>query len=180
MTGKSNQPSATPFFQPISHDEDTNQLRGTVPIGLSPPPALLQDEKREKDRLRNKLKMKASRDRKKAKEIEERKRDSEGHIIKQNQNAFDRLSPVGKASNTHLSDIAFTTNYSQKRTRKRKIPADYTNPSESSVSLPIKRRYKNWFHPHIWPAIDMAGKRTNYLSREILKHLQSQYRDINL
>lgn len=56
MAGKSNQPSATSFFQPVSHNEYTDQLRGTVPIGPSPPPALSQNEKQEKDRLRNKLK----------------------------------------------------------------------------------------------------------------------------
>ena len=124
--------------------------------------------------------MKASRDRKKAKEIEEGKRDAEGHIIKQNQNAFDSLSLGREASNTHLRDLAFTTNYSQERTRKRKIPTDSTNSLKNSVSLPVKRRYKNWFHPHIWPAIDMAGKQTNYSFREIVKYLQSQYRDTNL
>lgn len=86
----------------------------------------------------------------------------------------------GKASNTHLSDMAFTKKYSQERTQKPKIPTDSTNPSESSVSLPVKRRYKNWFYPHIWPAIDMTGKRINYSSCEIIKQLQSQYQDTNL
>ena len=77
----------------------------------------------------------------------------------------------GKVSNTHVSDMAFTTNYSQEYTQKRKLPPDSTNPLENSVSLPIKRQFKNWFHPHIWSAIDIVGKRTNCLSPEILKHL---------
>lgn len=76
--------------------------------------------------------------------------------------------------------MAFTTNYSQERTWKQKIPTNFTNPPESSVSLPVKCRYKNWFHPHIWSAIDMIGKRTNYSSYEIIKQLQSQHQDTNL
>lgn len=62
MTGKSNQPSATSFFQPISHDEYTNQLRDIVLIGPSSLLTLSQDKKQEKYWLRNKLKMKALQD----------------------------------------------------------------------------------------------------------------------
>lgn len=76
--------------------------------------------------------------------------------------------------------MALTTNYSRERTRKRKTPTNPTDSLETSLSLPIKRKHKNWFHPHIWPAIDMAGRHTNYSSREVVKHLQSRYRDTNL
>lgn len=76
--------------------------------------------------------------------------------------------------------MALTTNYSRERTRKRKMPTNPTDSLEISLSLPIKRKHKNWFRPHIWPAIDMAGRHTNYSSREVVKHLQSQYRDTNL
>ena len=67
MAGKFNQFWATSFFQPISYDEYIAQLRGTVSIGPSPQSTLSQDEKREKNQLRNKLKMKALRDWKKGK-----------------------------------------------------------------------------------------------------------------
>lgn len=135
MAGKFNQPSATSFFQPISHDKYIDQLRGTVPIGLSPPPVPSQNKKREKDRLRNQLKMKASRDRKKTKEIEEGKQDLEGHIIKQNQNVFDSLSLGGKASNTHLGDMALTTNSSQEGYLETEITSRF-HQSFRKLSLP--------------------------------------------
>lgn len=76
--------------------------------------------------------------------------------------------------------MALTTNYSRERTRKRKTPKNPTDSLKTSLPLPIKRKHKDWFHPHIWPAIDMAGRHTNYLSREVVKHLQSRYRDTNL
>ena len=63
-----------------------------MPIGLSPPPPISKEEKHEEERIHNNLKKKASRDRKKAKEIVEGKRDLERHIIKPTQNAFDVLS----------------------------------------------------------------------------------------
>lgn len=62
---------------------------------------------------------------------------------------------------------------------KTQIPPDSTDPTNSQ-SLPIKRQHKNWFHPHIWPAIDLAARYTNYSSRGTGKHLQSRYRDTNL
>lgn len=92
MVEKSKQPLASSFFQPISHDEYEDQLHRTVPLGPSPPPALSQEEKTKNQRLHSKLKMRASRNRKKAKIFQEGKRDSDGHFIKPSQDAFDVLS----------------------------------------------------------------------------------------
>ncbi len=60
--------------------------------------------------------MKTSRDRKKAKEMVERKRDSEGHIIKPMHNAFEVLSRVKDKSATFYYNLTLTTNYSRERT----------------------------------------------------------------
>lgn len=163
MENKPKQPPASSFFQPISRNEYADQLRCTFPIGCAPPPAISQEEKHEKERLRNNLKMKASRDRKKTVEILEGKRDLEGQVIKPSRNSFDVLSQIATGSDICSNDIALTSNYSQKRIRKRKIAPDSTDLTESQF-LPIRRQFKNWFHPHIWPAIELAAKYTNYSS----------------
>lgn len=54
-----------------------------MPIGPTPQPPMSQEEKREEERIRNNLKMRALRDRKEAKEIFEGKRDSERHLSSQ-------------------------------------------------------------------------------------------------
>lgn len=80
MQWKTNQNNLRPahfFSQSIAMN-----TRCTVPIGCAPPPAISQEEKHEKERLRNNLKMKASRDRKKTVEILEGERDLEGQVIK--------------------------------------------------------------------------------------------------
>ncbi len=179
MENKPKQPLASSFFQPISRDEYTDQLRCTVPIGCAPPLAISQEEKLEKERLRNNLKMKASRDRKKAVEILEGKRDLEGQVIKPSRNAFGVLSQTATGSNIYSNNMALTSNYSQKRIRKHKISPDSIDLTESQF-LSIKRQHKNWFYSHLWPTIELAAKSTNYSSRGTVKHLQSCYRDTNL
>lgn len=116
-----------------------------MPIGPSPLPPMSKEEKGEEERIRNNLKRRASLDRKKAKEIIERKRDLEGHIIKPTQNAFDMLSRVRDGSATFHDNLALTNNYSRERTRKRKISTEF-HDSTTSLSVPIKRKRKNWFH----------------------------------
>lgn len=76
-----------------------------MPIGPSPLPPMSKEEKREEERIRNNLKRRASLDRKKAKEIIEGKRDSEGHIIKPTQNAFDVLFRVRDRSATFHDNL---------------------------------------------------------------------------
>ncbi len=123
--------------------------------------------------------MRALRDRKKAVEILEGKRDLEGQVIKSSRNAFDVLSQTETGSDIYSNDMALTSNYSQKRIRKRKIPPNSTDLTEPQF-LSIKRQHKNWFHPHLWPVIELAAQSTNYSSRGTVKHLQSRYRDTNL
>ncbi len=130
MENKPKQPLASSFFQPISRDEYTDQLRCTVPIGCAPPPAISQEEKLEKERLQNNLKMRALRDRKKAVEILEEKWDLERQVIKPSRNAFDVLFQTAIGSDIYSNDMALTSNYSQKRIRKRKIPPDSTDLTE--------------------------------------------------
>ncbi len=142
MENKPKQPLASSFLQPISRDEYTDQLRCAVRIGCAPPPAISQEEKLEKERLRNNLKMRASRDRKKAVEILEGKQDLEGQVIKPSQNAFDVLSQTATGSDIYSNDMALTSNYSQKRIRKRKISPDSTDLTEPQF-LSIKRQHKN-------------------------------------
>ncbi len=152
MENKPKQPLASSFLQPISRDEYINQLRFTVPICCSPPRAVSQKEKLEKERLRNNLKRKASRDRKKAVEILEGKRDLEGQIIKPSWNVFVVLSQTATRSDIYSNDMTLTNNYFEKRIRKCKIPPDSTDLTEPQF-LSIKRQHKNWFHAHLWPPL---------------------------
>ncbi len=99
----------------MSCDEYKDQLRCMVPIGCAPPPAISQEKKLEKKRLRNNLKMRASRDRKKTVEILEGKRDLEGQVIKPSRNVFDVLFQTATGSHIFSNDMALTSNYSQKR-----------------------------------------------------------------
>ncbi len=82
--------------------------------------------------------MKALRDCKKAVEILEGKRDLERQVIKPSRNAFDIQSQTATGSDIYLNDMVFTSNYSQKRIRKRKIPPDSTDLTEPQF-LSIKR-----------------------------------------
>ncbi len=163
MENKPKQPLARSFFQTISRDEYKDQLRCTVTIDCAPPPAISQEERLEKERLRSNLQKRASRDCKKTVEILEGKRDLEGQVIKPSQNAFDVLSQTATGHDIYSNDMTLTSNYSQKRIRKRKIPPDSTDLTEPQF-LSIKRQHKNWFHPHLWPAIELAAKSTNYSS----------------
>ena len=36
---------------------------------------------------------------------------------------------------------------------------------------------KNWFHLHIWPAIDQAARKTNFSPRETVSYLQTSHRN---
>lgn len=170
MAEKSKQPLASSFFQLIRYDEYKDQLHHTVPLGPLSSSIFSQKEKTKSQWLHNKLKMRASQNRKKAKKIQEGKRDLDGHFIKPSQDAFDVLSQVRDRFTTNINNMALTTNYSREHIWKQKMSINPTDFIKTLLSLPIKRKHIKWFHPYIWLTIDMAGRYTNYLSCEVVKH----------
>lgn len=74
--------------------------------------------------------------------------------------------------------MASTTNHSRPLAKRVKIK-DVEGSDETQVLVKSRTR-NNWFHPHIWPAIDIAATQTNYSAREIVKYLQSRHQDTGL
>ncbi len=75
-------------------------------------------EKQEEEMIRHNLKMTAFQNRKKTKKIVEKKWDSEKHIIKPTQNAFDILSWVKNRSASFNNNLTLMINFFQVLTRK--------------------------------------------------------------
>lgn len=183
------QPSVKKFFSTLTPDEyyesELPKLATSVPLltGLTPlPQALLtKDAKHEIQNSRKKQNMRDMRGRRKAKEIVEGKRDAEGTLIKEKKDVFQILDQTKGGSHSYQLDMALTTNHSRPLAKRVRIEgSDPTDGLDGTQVLTKNRNRKNWFHPHIWPAIDVAAKRTNYSAREIVKYLQSRHQDTGL
>ena len=121
--------------------------------------------------------MRDYRSQKKAKNIIQGRRDADGKVVKKKKNVVQILNRTGSGLRSYSLDMALSTNHSWPLTKQtRTEPVDSTEKTENEKSILVKsRRNKNWFHPHIWPAIDMAVKHTNYSLRETVKYLQSHH-----
>lgn len=126
--------------------------------------------------------MKDLRNRRKARDIVQGRRDAEGNLIKEKKDAFQILNQTDGGLHSYQLDLASTTNHSRPLAKRAKI-GDISLPEESTKaqgSLVKNRSWKNWFHPLIWPTIDSAARRNNYSPRETVTYLQSHYRDTGL
>lgn len=118
--------------------------------------------------------MRDLRNRRKVKDIAEGTRDSEGKVIRAK---LDSLSMINrKIKAITMTWLCLPTIYALRpleRQRKRKT-ADTNAEIEAHTQ---SRTRKNWFHPHIWPAIDQAARKTNFSPRETVTYLQSRHRN---
>lgn len=180
------QPSVKRFFSTLTNNQyqslELPRLANSTPLSVEPPP-LTKDAKKEILNAQKKQNMKDLRNRQKAKDIIQGKQDSEGNIIKEKPNAFHVLNQAEGGLHSYWLDIASTTNHScplAKRARLEGLDVAESLTNDGENILVRDRSRKNWFHPHIWPAIDMAAKRTHFSPRETISYLQSCYQDTGL
>ena len=105
--------------------------------------------------------------RRKVKDISERRRDAKGKVIKNYPDALDMLNRIGGEDQNYSHTISLSTNNLRPLTRKRKEIEDIDVEKETHIQSRVQ---KNWFHPHIWLAIDQAARKT-------IAYLQSHYRN---
>lgn len=114
-------------------------------------------------------------DRRKVKDIAEGKRDAEEKIIKNYPDALDMSNQIKGEDQNYSHAISLSTNNLRQLTRKLKQIEDTNVEKETYIQ---SHTWKNWFHLHIWPAIDQAARKTNFSPRKTIAYLQSCYRNI--
>lgn len=108
---------------------------------------------------------------KKAKEIKESTRNEEGKRIRQPKNCQEMVNNASGQARLH-TDLAITSNNSQLLTKRTKVI------DSNSGSVVVKScSPTNWFHLHIWPAIDLAGRQIEYSPREMVRLVQSRFQN---
>lgn len=117
--------------------------------------------------------MRDSRNRRKVKDIAEGRRDAEGKVIKNHPDALNMLNRIEEEDQSSSHAMSFSTNNLRPLARKRKQIGD-TDVEEANVRSRVQ---KNCFHPHIWPDIDQAARKSNFSPRETMAYLQSRYKN---
>ncbi len=118
--------------------------------------------------------MRDSRNRRKVKDLTKERRDIEGKVIKNHPDALNMLNRIGGEDQNFSHAMSSPTNNLRPLARKRKQIGDTDVEKEAYIQSRIR---KNWFHPHIWPAIDQAARKSNFSPRETIAYLQSRYRN---
>ncbi len=165
------QPSVKEFFSKVNSDEFHSQNHSRPTSFIQP---VTKDEQKEYQKGRKRQNMRDLRDRRKVKDIAEGRRDSEGKVIKDYPDALDMLNRIEGEDENYSHAMSSSTNNLRPLTRKRKQIENSDGEKETHIQSRVR---KNWFHPHIWPAIDQAARKTNFSPRETIACLQSRYRN---
>ncbi|MCJ1349485.1 hypothetical protein MMC31_007726 [Peltigera leucophlebia] len=171
MADKS-QPSVRDFFSKVNPDEFCSQIcfSGSTLASFIPP--VTKEEQKEFQKGKERQNMRDLRNRRKVKDIAEGGRDTEGKVIKNHPDALNKLNRIGGEDQNSSHAMSSSTNNLRSLTRKRKQIGDADVEEEADVQSRVR---KNWFHLHIWPAIDQAARKTNFSPQETVAYLQSRY-----
>lgn len=98
-------------------------------------------------------------------------------MIKAKPDSLSMLNGIeGQDHQSYNHDMALSTNNFRLLQRKRKM-VDTDAEVEAHTQ---SRTRKNWFHLHIWPAIDQAARKINFSPRETVSYLQSRHKNTSI
>ncbi len=171
MTDKS-QPSVRDFFSKVNPDEFFSQICSSGFTPASFIPLVTKDEPKEYQKGKKRQNMRDSRNRRKVKDIAEGRRDTEGKVIKNHRDELNILNRIGEEDRNFSHVMSSSTNNLRPLARIRNQIGDTNAEKEAHIRSCVQ---KNWFHPHIWPDIDQAARKSNFSPWETIAYLQSRY-----
>ena len=118
--------------------------------------------------------MRDSRNRRKVKDITERKIDTEGKVIKNHLDELNMLNRIIGEDQNFSHAMSSSTNNLRPLAQKQKQIGDTNMEKEANIQSCIQ---KNWFHSYIWPAIDQAVGKSKFSLQETVTYLQSCYKN---
>ncbi len=112
--------------------------------------------------------MRDLRNHRKVKNIAEGKMDTEGKVIVNHPDALNILNWI-RGEDQNFSHVMFSfTNNLRPLAQKWKQIGDIDVGRETNIQSRIQ---KNWFHLHIWPAIDQTARKSNISLWETIVYL---------
>ncbi len=173
MADKS-QPSVKDFFSKFNPDEFRSQICSSGYIPASFIPLITKEEQKEYQKEKKRQNMRDSRNRRKVKGIAEGRRDTEGKVINNHPDALNMLNRIGREDQKFSHAMSSSTKNLRPLVQKQKQIGDTDVEKEAHIQSRVR---KKWFHPHIWPAIDQAARKSNFSPRETIAYLRSRCRN---